>query len=160
MGGRKDNYASEQRTISAGLLGRQLLRKASLEDYLSIFQEQLWIAGHQLVMMIPLRCLFCTCLIPSGCYCSHNSIPELQHTMYYQTFHFTLYFVGSIPYKAATFPCLNLFDAFQAAFRLNFKIGGEVCKSLWCDSSLTPGLHLPLHFPQLTSLGPFRSLNL
>ena len=37
MGGRKDNYASEQRTISAGLLGRQLLRKASLEDYLSIF---------------------------------------------------------------------------------------------------------------------------
>lgn len=81
--------------------------------------------------------------------------------MYYKTIHFTLYFVGSIPYKAATFPCLNLFDGFQALFRLSFKIRGEVYKSLQFDSSLPTRLHLPLHLPWVTSLWPFgSSLNL
>lgn len=111
--------------------------------------------------MILLSCFFCTRLIPSGCYCSHNSIPDLQHTMYYKTIHFTLYFVGSIPYKAATFPCLNLFDGFQALFRLSFEIRGEVYKSSQFDSSLPTRLHLPLHLLWVTSLWPFgSSLNL
>lgn len=92
-------------------------------------------------------CIWTLCLI-----CL--SMNYIQNTMYDRRPLISLYFVGSSPCNAATFPCLNLFDGFQVAFGLNFKMLTLAYKSLHCWF-LSLGLHLPLNLPWLTSLWTF-----